>query len=1532
MDPHGDTAVSVGRWVRRLFVLPVKVAVALVAVTYYFLVRSALLLLAAFVALYFLSGTTLVRAGLEQLLADALPGQLLAATIQWGPTPWEVDVAHVRLLDERGDRVFHVPAVSVDVNVLGTLAAAVESSVRSDAPITLLVDRVRISRPWLNIHVRPGDGAGVNIERAFVAPDDPDNPKPPGAPINLDIEVAEAVVRGAHGRVHTSDFDIQVEGLDAYSDFQVKGLDPWPQFTVPRATAERVIFGLRPSLRGDGRLERARTAARHVEIRWYAFRGDWFKVKAVTAALDDGQLDAHGTMVVDPDRLALSAWAHVQTGPASTVLADLSDGQARGPLDLTVQGVTDFERHVTAQGTARSPKLLVAGAAVTQLAASFDVAPDLTPEAAVSTPDKPTPNGPTPNGPASNETPRDAPSHRFTVRHLAADALGGHLEVRDATLRSQPSLDRALNAQAMSRTVEATATLRDVDPAQALALPALAPAGARGPRSSVALWRHVIQGALNGTCTVAAGWDEGGGDAELAVRTEGLTMAWGRAAGLPLASRYRLEGGVRWTRDLLGRRAAGPLDLRMHEQLRLEGLRLRSGADEAVADGALDLDSGALSFTGTARVGDLARFLGPLGVRGVGGHLTVRDARVGGTTEDPAGRAEVRVRGATLAGRPLGDVRATLDLTRGLLSAANVRANTGWGSLAASGKLRLWRDRMSRPDHALPFTVTALDVRNLSLAALLPAAGVRGTMRLHLPPKATLRGSAARPLESLRGRASLEVANLRGGGERARRLTASFEATDRWLRLRNLNLALCGPGAAPACPRGGPTLRGSVGLSKPGQRGPRGESAVGARTEAHLQADRFPLEALRVLGSAASLRGDLTADVSAEGPLAEPRLMGTVQVRDFSVGPLELGDAGLTLTWGEGQGETVLTPAESFPDTTLEEGRLRLSEAGARVELAAVADRLRVFERLLPSLAVPRLGLEAQGHASVRLALPSPKPWSVRVDVPTGGARVLLYDERTTLTATSPVVFEMGPEGMRLPQPTSWSEPGGRQLTLCGVMRLGGEDEDPTLDLALTGALGAELAAPALSDTLSVLEGSLVVGTGDTQDPTLPACLGTPSPPALHVTGALTAPVVQGRVRAVGVRLVPRDFGRAFVVDDGAELVLRRGRGPADQLVSFPRDGARRLSGELDDGTFGVWGELSLDALEPRDATLHVEGTDLSFVSRGEFNATVSPDLVVRARDFQDPVRRDLAVSGQVRVVEGTYYKSFDQFARAFGAATGAQADGYSAPLTERLPWLGDTLLDVDVHGSGFAVRSPFPLGSADLDTRMDVHVGGTLGAPQVFNRVDILPGGRIQYRVFQREFEVVRGTLDFSGDPDRPRIDLAAQTEVEYLERVSNTDEGSEEKQVVITVTITGVLPDDLDIQLSSTPAGFDQGDLQSLIFTGKPRADDVAAREDNLFSLDIGRFFNALLAAPFVDAVNFGLTQEGFVDTEVITRFGRDLRLRTRAVQEAGNATRLNARFQFHISDSVVLEGSVDRTTGSSTTAADTYEARIKYRIPLD
>jgi hypothetical protein len=442
-------------------------------------------------------------------------------------------------------------------------------------------------------------------------------------------------------------------------------------------------------------------------------------------------------------------------------------------------------------------------------------------------------------------------------------------------------------------------------------------------------------------------------------------------------------------------------------------------------------------------------------------------------------------------------------------------------------------------------------------------------------------------------------------------------------------------------------------------------------------------------------------------------------------------------------------------------------------------------------------------------------------------------------------------------------------------------------------------------------------------------CLTGASNAVLRVSGPLDAPVFSGKLAAKGVSLSPRSFGRTFSLAQGATVTLRPGKGVGRQRVAFPRQA--RLRGDLDDGTFALWGSVDFDRFSLDDADLSVVGTDLFFASSGEFNLTFNPSVHLAVSDFGRPQSRRMALSGDVVIVDGTYYKSFDSFARAFGAATGGARDAYQEPLTERVPWLKDLALNLDVTSTVLAVRSPFPFGRADLDARVDVSVSGTLDKPQVFNRIDLLPGGVISYRVLGREFELLSGSLDFSGDPGRPRIDLQAQTEVEFLERVGSGDE-SEERQVTIIVTITGTLPDDLSIQLSSTPGGFDQADLQSLILAGKPLDDDVLAREDNLFSFDIGRFVDALLAAPFVDAINVGLTQDGFVDTELVTKFGRDLRLRTRAVQESGDATRLTARFQFRISDSVVLEGSVDRSTGATADEHETYQTRIKYRIHLD
>ena len=114
---------------------------------------------------------------------------------------------------------------------------------------------------------------------------------------------------------------------------------------------------------------------------------------------------------------------------------------------------------------------------------------------------------------------------------------------------------------------------------------------------------------------------------------------------------------------------------------------------------------------------------------------------------------------------------------------------------------------------------------------------------------------------------------------------------------------------------------------------------------------------------------------------------------------------------------------------------------------------------------------------------------------------------------------------------------------------------------------------------------------------------------------------------------------------------------------------------------------------------------------------------------------------------------------------------------------------------------------------------------------------------------------------------------------------------------------------------------------------SNSALARDDYQFNVPVGTYLKELLASPFVESVNVGLDSQGDWASEILTRLGRYASLQARAEGDSGASTRLSARFQLHLSDSVILEGNVDRQTGTTTTSnEETYEARIKYRYVVD
>jgi hypothetical protein len=117
----------------------------------------------------------------------------------------------------------------------------------------------------------------------------------------------------------------------------------------------------------------------------------------------------------------------------------------------------------------------------------------------------------------------------------------------------------------------------------------------------------------------------------------------------------------------------------------------------------------------------------------------------------------------------------------------------------------------------------------------------------------------------------------------------------------------------------------------------------------------------------------------------------------------------------------------------------------------------------------------------------------------------------------------------------------------------------------------------------------------------------------------------------------------------------------------------------------------------------------------------------------------------------------------------------------------------------------------------------------------------------------------------------------------------------------------------------------------TGRPRGDLDRAEENRLVSADLASVINAVLSAPFVRTASVGLDQKGSLEYRVGTCFAPNLCFDTTTVSD-DTETRLRARFSLSIGDDLVCEGTLRRSEGGARTDDDAYEARCRYRIPLE
>jgi len=957
--------------------------------------------------------------------------------------------------------------------------------------------------------------------------------------------------------------------------------------------------------------------------------------------------------------------------------------------------------------------------------------------------------------------------------------------------------------------------------------------------------------------------------------------------------------------------ARGPLG---RPTLEVREARLQSGADRLLLQGSLGLVDGDMDLHGgaTKDLGPLFRLAGLTG----SGTVALTGLRIAGPLDGPRVSATARLENLALEDWAVTRAEATLAWDGTRLRALEPRLILPAGEVRAA-------EVLLQP--AARGAATRLVVREGAAPSLDPSrlpplrsADLRGRTSVQVPLLALSWLPSGLVLE---GTASLSSASLALWKRPLRDLQMRWAfSRSQWI-LEHLS----------AGPPGGGTLRGRGSLDLPTR-----------RMEATLDATGLPLDWL--LGvPPETAAGSLDLEIRAGGAFADPSFEGRAALHAPRV--LRQAYPDIELAARRGPGEDLRVEAPRFlphvrvlPGTGLawKDGRFREGVLSLALDGVSPQD-------LWPPIPPERVSGEVRGDLLIRYGLEPGGALEGEWTAPAGGIDLHWAGGEVPLTNRDPWRLRLNRQGALVTDPVLLGD-GAQTLRVCGVL-LGA---DGGMDLRAEGDLPLHWLRTLIADVV-VAEGVLRLGAspgGPAASPAPEGCDGAAMPSPLLVQGTWTRPRPAGTVTPGDLEIGLRGMGEAIRIPAGGRIVLT----PRQRrlLVEIPPEAPIR--GTRGDGRVTLSGEALLDGLVPEQGRLVLEGSGIEVSRPGEYRLVLDPSLEARFESTDDGDVR-MRIAGRVQVPEGSYHRNFDILSRAFSQMTSTrqvQREGRS--LEETAPWLAEAELDIAVTGGPLEVRTRLPVGETDLEVSPDLRLRGRLAAPEIWNRLVVVPGGRIIYNVVRREFEVVRGTLDFDGPADRPRVDLAARVLLDVpgtggdspafssrfgpdATRTSGIDEG-----LLVTLQASGRFPD-LDISLTSNSRGLSQADLQSLILTGAlPQGGQAASGGGQLISLglltqDVTGLAAKVLLGSLLDTINLGVSPEGGVNLDLMAHLGSRLRLETQVLQGA-SSSRYQAGFQVSLSDLFSLVGrvrSIERDPDPSR-VGNRYETKLRLRIPLE
>jgi hypothetical protein len=930
-------------------------------------------------------------------------------------------------------------------------------------------------------------------------------------------------------------------------------------------------------------------------------------------------------------------------------------------------------------------------------------------------------------------------------------------------------------------------------------------------------------------------------------------------------------------------------------------LHLASGSDSLTAKGSIDLDTLGSNLSLDLKK-DLSSVFSFFGHKG-NGLLSVGTASVAGTILEPKITGRLLLKDFDFKDVHVDEAEGGVLVTKTSAVLENLKIRTQFAQVEAKG---VKVDRFLSENPAISVSgLTATKINLESFQGLQKS--IKGVFGLEMP---SLAFETRDWFKTMRGEGRLTSPFFQVAKKGFRNLSLAFNLQKGVLDIQSLECALATGGAIKASGRISPFEKA---------------------TDLTVEVTRLSLGAFLGIND---LQGDMSIGLKVSGNILDPELLASASLTGTRYAGISLGD--IQIDAKRKEGSSIEFSSQKFLK------KMKLADTSVLHYANGRFDRLFVaidIMDLTPQDLFPRIrNRDLSGALFGRLEIDMPldgKPQVLLASPPGGVVFGLLggeirYTNRADLELRLNQKGEVTISGLAL-------DDGSSVLRMCGVLF----GQGGRLHLVLSGRTSL-MPLRFFRNIVSEVHGSIEF-SGDGVGANLPdGCSSFAEKKVLLIQGEILRPRPTGTIAFKEVSFRLRGFGDEVSIKSPSSLrVLTREDGGIK--IEIPDN--IKMRGTIGEGNYALSGEFVLKDFAPDSMTLNFSGSQLRFVSAGSLFMVVKPTLKITVPSFLDVDTEPPTIAGEVEVTEGAFHENFDIIGKAFRGAVQPRTASKGGLSLQSLPkWLKQAELSVAFASKNFALNSKLPFGNVDLSLALDLALKGHLNNMQIWNRAEIAKGGKIVYSLVRREFEIVRGTIDFLGDPKTPSLDVIAKTTIS-LEGAQVTptessrfsvDTVSDSEGVVVTLAISGRYPN-LNVSLTSNASNLDATDLQLLLLTGMSRgqAGETGSSPLNtgLITEDMTNLLTNALLSPFVDAIRFGVSPSGGLSAEVQAHMGSKVRFQTQVFQNQGTST-YKASFNVKLTSRFFLEGRVRAYTEqlSGSFAGRRQEAKIKYRIPLD